>query len=276
MRLPYADKTSFGEWVFEDNDVIVESIDEPTPEIRTDKYEKVGGHGSTLRSLTFGEREITLACRVNKPTWDEFDAVHDQMNKLVLGGEQRLVLRTHSDQYYNAHISSVEVGERLGGTGIGELNIVLTACDPFRRSLDGPRTIPFASTTIAVTRIIEIIGTYRPELVIETGSAHAVGTTSGGTTGRPYRWGFTSGDGGTCYVDVGTDESRYVRIDGRAHVAVVGTTEANATATGMLLSSEWFEPEGDASGMFTLTKPSTYGKTYNSDDTFVHVYDRWV
>ena len=156
MEKPYALSSSFGDFCFEDNGIIIESIGDPFPEIREDMHEIVGGDGSVLRSLHLGPRTITLECRAFRDRWRDFDRMLDELAaNLLVAGERTLVLRNHFGEYYVAHLSDFAQGDRDGGTGIGAFTLTFTASDPVRFGRIQEIEIPSGGTVT-----IDVAGTY--------------------------------------------------------------------------------------------------------------------
>ena len=162
MAETYFDGTSF-----ESMGIVVERVHDELPEMRAEMQEYPGRHGSHVSSLTLAPREIRLECRVLEDTWDDYDALMDELaGWLVTKDERPLILRNHPDQRYLAHYSSFSEGERVGGTGIGGFELTFTASDPLRYGEDRVHVV---SGSTAQT--FDVGGTDTPDMRIVVANA---------------------------------------------------------------------------------------------------------
>lgn len=142
MRGP-ASRTIIGDLCLEEMGIVVERVHDDPPKARADTVDVPGRDGSVLRSVTYGPRDITLECRVFSDKWADFDGVVDELAAHLMGhGTMPVVLRTHPDETYEAYLSSIEPGDRVGGTGIGYVELALVAPDPYRKGKTQHATIP--------------------------------------------------------------------------------------------------------------------------------------
>lgn len=199
MEKPYAISSSYGSFCFEDNDIIVESIVDELPTLKTDTVERIGGEGSVLRSAHLTERNITLECRVFKDTWQDFDRLKDQLAGMLLQSARRLSLRNHVGEYYEAKLMGIVESERQGGTGIGALTLSFTAFDPVRFGQTKVISVGTSSQTVAIS------GTYPASIEME-----ATGVRPDSSTGL---WGIRFDEGDFLHVKMSTGSTHTVVID---------------------------------------------------------------
>lgn len=200
MEKPYALSSNFGEFCFEDNDIIVESIDDGFPEIREDMHEVVGADGSVLRSYHLGPRTITLECRAFKERWRDFDRFRDELAANLLVGERTLALRNHFGEHYVAHLTGFEPGDREGGTGIGAFTLTFTASDPIRYGRIQEVTIPSGGYVE-----FDVAGTYMAKVSL---SANAAIRATASTV-----WGVRFDEGDFIHLKIPTGEQSRVVVD---------------------------------------------------------------
>lgn len=222
MNMPYDISSSYGDYCFEERDIIVERIHDDLPELKTDVFDRVGGDGSVLRSAHLGARTITLECRAYRTRWREFDRVKDEMAQLLMkDGEQVLSLRNHFGEYYLARLVAFEESDRIGGTGIGQFTLTFTAFDPIRF---GSRQYVTISGNGAVH--IDVSGSYPT-----TFSVRSSGVSRDGSTGL---WGLRFDDGDFLYVKIPTDGYTPVTLDSYTRQVRVAGNPSIAT-----LDSNW-------------------------------------
>lgn len=212
MEKPYGISSSFGNYCFEDNDIIVEYIHDDLPEIREDMVEIVGGNGSVLRSLHLGPRTITLDCRAFKEKWHDFDELKDELAAVLLcGTEKVLSLRNHFGEWYMAHFTGFSEGDREGGTGIGGFTLTFVASDPIRYGRIREATIPESGRLE-----FDVTGTYRTDISVTCPNAKRSESSK--------VWGLRFDDGDRLHVPIPSamiskveigSNSRAVRVNGK-------------------------------------------------------------
>lgn len=127
------DKTYFDGVAFESLGIVVERVHDDLPGMREGMEPYPNRHGSYVTGLTLGPREIRLECRALMPMWSDFEALKEAVAAwVVTKDDRRLQLRNHPGQYYMAHYTSFEEGDRVGGTGIGAFELTFTAPSPLR------------------------------------------------------------------------------------------------------------------------------------------------
>ena len=110
---PVSDTTSFDGYRFSDYNVVVERVYDPLPAMSEEMADRVGAHGAYARGLYLGSREITLECRVFYDKWSDYEDIRTELCSFLYTTEdKRLRLRNHPNQYYMAHYSSMEEGDR--------------------------------------------------------------------------------------------------------------------------------------------------------------------
>lgn len=138
--------TRCGDLVLEDMGIVVERVHDDPPATKAETVDVPGRHGTILREVTFEPRAITLECRAFCEKWAQFDALKDRLASELLGREVNLTVRTHPDEYYVAYLSEMTEGDRIGGTGIGALELAFVATDPLRYGETKQVTVPSAGT----------------------------------------------------------------------------------------------------------------------------------
>lgn len=207
--MPYDISSSYGDYCFEDRDIIVERIHDDPPPLKIDSFERVGGDGSVLRSSYLGERTITLECRAYRTRWREFDRVKDEMCQLLLKGEQVLSLRNHFGEYYLASLTAFAEDDRIGGTGIGQFTLTFTAYDPVRFGATQRATIPSGGSVN-----IDVSGSYPATISVNAPTASRDSSSK--------LWGLRFDSGDHIYTEIPTSGATSVRMDGynrQVHVA---------------------------------------------------------
>lgn len=221
MERPYSIGSSFGDYCFEDNDIIVEYIHDDLPEVREDLVERAGGDGSFLRSLHLGPRTIELECRAFRDRWESFDQLKDELAAVLLCGREReLSLRNHFGEYYMAHFTSFSEGDREGGRGIGAFTLTFVASDPVRYGRVREAEIPSGGSVG-----IDVTGTYPTNVSIRCESA--TGDDGSGV------WGVRFDEGDFCHVEMPTS-SGSVRID-----CADRSVRVNGSVSMVTLDSNW-------------------------------------
>jgi len=215
-------KTVCGDLVLEDLGIVVERVHDDPPAARATTEDVPGRHGTVLREVTYEPRNIMLECRLFEKTWDEFETLRDTLvSHLMTGEELKLVLRTHPNEYYMAYLESITEGDRIGGTGIGYLEIAFVASDPRRYGDVRSVTIPSGgSATFFVN------GNQTAPARIE---ASAAVRSSGSTV-----WGVRFDEVDFAHMKTGSASARAVVIDGMTRSCTL------AGATSMItLDSNW-------------------------------------
>lgn len=171
LHAPVSDETSFDGVRFSDHNIVVERIHDTIPDMRTELAERVGGHGSMLRSLYMGSRDISLECRLFTESWGQYDESMQRIMGWLVGRTARLRLRNHPDQYYDAFFRSMEEGER-DAFSCG-LTINFTAPNPLRRDVR-ERVVITNANSLADAKRFEIGGTDLAEMTIDVRGATSV------------------------------------------------------------------------------------------------------
>lgn len=215
-------RTTCGDLVLEDLDIVVERVHDDPPAARPDTTDVPGRDGTLLREITYDARTITLECRAFEKTWDGFEVLRDTLvTHLMTRGELKLVLRTHPHEYYLAHLDSITEGDRIGGTGIGYFELQFTANDPVRYGETKSVEVPSGGSVS-----FKVEGNQPALASIEASAA----VRSGGST----VWGVRFDEQDFAHIATGSDSARAISIDGVSRTAKV------AGATSMItLDSDW-------------------------------------
>ena len=215
-------RTICGDLVLEDLGIVVERVHDEPPSAEAETVDVPGRDGTVLMGITYGPRTITLECRTFERTWDDFELLRDRLvTSLMTREEFRLVVRTHPLEYYMAHLESISEGERIGGTGIGELELTFIANSPWRYGRSCEVTVPSGgSVTFHVEGNMPAVASL---------SASAAVRNSGSTV-----WGVRFDEVDFVHIATGSASARAVEIDGMTRSAKVG----NATAM-ITLDSNW-------------------------------------
>jgi len=222
MNMPYDLSSSYGDYCFEERDIIVERIHDDLPELKADVFDRVGGDGSVLRSAHLGERKIVLECRAYRTRWREFDKVKDEMAQLLmLDGEHVLSLRNHFGEYYLARLVAFSEDDRIGGTGIGQFTLTFTAYDPIRFGSKQIATVPSGGSVD-----IDVSGSYPTTFTVNTNVATRDSTTQ--------LWGLRFDDGDFLYVKIPTNGTTPVSMDSYTRQVSVANQPSIVT-----LESNW-------------------------------------
>lgn len=221
MRGPQS-RTVCGDLVLEDLGIVVERVHDDPPTARAETQDIPGRSGTLLREITYEPRTITLECRAFEKTWDGFELLRDKLvAHLMTGAEVKLILRTHPHEYYMAHLVSITEGDRIGGTGIGYLELEFQANDPCRWGASRSVTVPSGDSVS-----FRIGGTLPAAISV---NAEAAVRDAASTV-----WGIRFDEGGFVHVATGNAAARAVSIDCDNRIVAVGT------ATSMLtLDSDW-------------------------------------
>ena len=208
MRGPQS-RTVIGDLVLEDMGIVVERVHDDPPQARAETTDVPGRDGSVLRSITYGPRDITLECRVFADRWADYDAVIDQLATHLMGrGTMPVVLRTHPDETYEAYLSAITPGDRVGGTGIGYVELFLVAPDPHRTGQTHSVTIPSGGSATF------FVGGNAP-------AAARVSAASAVRKAASLVWGVRFDDQEFLHVHTGSSSARAVEIDCASRVVTV-------------------------------------------------------
>lgn len=214
-------RTVIGSMCLEDLGIVVERVHDVLPEVRAETTDVPGRHGSVLSGTTLAPRPITLECRAFRDNWQDFEKLKDELSAVLhRGGPFTVYLRNHPGEYYIARFVSMTEGDRIGGTGIGYLEINLMADDPLRY---GPIKSVSAGTT-AATFYVE-------------GSSPAsiqISSTTAVRSGASEVWGVRFDNQDVVHVGIPTSSAATVAIDCDERTAVV-----NQAATLVTLDSDW-------------------------------------
>lgn len=215
-------KTICGDIVLEDYGIVVERVHDDPPATRAETMDIPGMDGTMLREITYEPRTITLECRLFEKRWEDFETLRDTLvSKLMTYEEMKLVLRTHPREYYMAYLNSMTEGDRIGGTGIGYLELEFVASDPCRYGEVRTATVPSGGS-------VEVL-VYGNRPATASVSAAAAVRSSGSTV-----WGIRFDEGDFVHIATGSSSARVVEIDGETRSAKV------AGATSMItLDSNW-------------------------------------
>ena len=215
-------RTICGDLVLEELGIVVERVHDDPPSARAETEDVPGRNGTLLREITYEPREIMLECRTFEKTWDDFERLRDKLvTHLMVGEEIRLVLRTHPGEHYMAHLTSITEGDRIGGTGIGYLELSFQANDPCRYGEVRSITVPSGgSATFRVDGNIPAIASI---------TASAAVRSSGSTV-----WGVRFDEGDFVHIATGSSSARKVEINGATRSAKVAGAVSMIT-----LDSNW-------------------------------------
>lgn len=223
MRGP-ASKTIVGELCLEDMGIVVERVHDDPPAARPETVDVPGRDGDMLRAVGYEPRQIVLECRVFGKRWADFDRAIDEIAANAMNhGTVGLSVRTHPGETYDAVLDSITQGDRVGGTGIGYMELSFTAHDPYRRGRRRTATIPSGGSVQ-----FHVGGTAPADVIVES----SVAVRSSGST----VWGVRFDEGAFLHVPTGSSSARRVDIDCPARTVRVG----NGTAM-LTLDSDWPE-----------------------------------
>lgn len=248
MRGP-ASKTIVGDLCLEDMGIVVERVHDDPPAARPETVNVPGRDGVLLQAVGYEPRSITLECRVFADKWADFDKVIDEVaNHAMNHGTVELSVRTHPGETYEVTLDSISQGDRVGGTGIGYMELAFTAHDPYRRGRTHRVQIPSGGSVQ-----FHVDGTEPAAVGLY---AYAAVRSAGSTV-----WGVRFDEGAFMHVPTGSSSAREVTIDCSTRTVKVGTGTAMLT-----LDSDWPElapgthvarmDEGTGSAILTWTERS--------------------
>lgn len=215
-------KTVCGDIVLEDLDIVVERVHDDPPAARVETQDVPGRDGTVLREITYEPRTIVLECRVFGKRWKDFESIRDILvTELMTHEEEQLVVRTHPDEYYMAHLNSITEGDRIGGTGIGYLELEFSASDPWRYGDTRSVTVPSGGSVEFSVR-----GNLPATVSINAAAAVRNGSSS--------IWGVRFDEVDFAHIATGSDSARKVEIDGTTRTAKVSDAVSLIT-----LDSNW-------------------------------------
>ena len=215
-------RTIVGDLCLEDMGIVVERVHDDPPEARPTTVDVPGRNGSVLRELTYGPRDITLECRVFAPKWHDFDRVIDDISAALMDGqEHELHVRTHPGEHYMAYLSSVTQGDRIGGTGIGYMELAFVASDPWRYGRQESVTVPSGGSATFL-----VGGTAPARVSVRT--SYAVRDNSSTV------WGVRFDEGDFMHVRTGSSSHRRVVIDSSTRSVTVA-----GVASMLTFDSDW-------------------------------------
>lgn len=214
-------RTVIGSMCLEDMGIVVERVHDVLPEVRAETTDVPGRHGSVLSGTTLAPREIMLECRAFRDSWQDFEVLKDELSAVLhQGGPFALYLRNHPDEYYIARFVSMSEGDRIGGTGIGYLELNFMADDPLRY---GPMK-SLAVTTSSVTFYVEG----------STPAAISIASDTAVRSPASEVWGVRFDDQDFVHIGIPVSTASSVSIDCESRTASVN----NATAM-VTLDSDW-------------------------------------
>lgn len=215
-------KTVCGGLVLEDLGIVVERVHDEPPSARAETLDVPGRNGTLLQEITYEPRTITLECRAFEKTWDGFELLRDKLvSHLMTGGEVKLILRTHPREYYMAYLVGITEGDRIGGTGIGYLELEFQATDPCRYGATHSVAVPSGGS------VTFKVGGNQPAAI---GVASDAAVRNSAST----VWGVCFDEAGFVHVATGSSSARPVTIDSDARTVAVGQATAMLT-----LDSDW-------------------------------------
>lgn len=237
-------KTICGDIVLEDMDIVVERVHDDPPAARADTVDVPGRDGTVLREITYEPRNITLECRVFGKRWEDFETIRDSLvTNLMSRGELRLSLRTHPGEYYMAYLASITEGDRVGGTGIGYLELAFVATDPLRYGTVRTAEVPSGGS------VTVLVGGNQPAPV-SVSSENAV-RSSGSLV-----WGIRADEVDFMHVPTGHQDGVKVTIDAadRSCTVINGTSMITLDSNWLVLAPGRHEVRMDeGTGAATLT-----------------------
>lgn len=215
-------RTTFGDTCLEDMGIVVEYVHDDPPAARVETEEAPGMDGVMAYGSTLAEREITLDCRALLERWDDFDRLMEQL-ALLVGRSGRLETRRHPGESYEAYLTAIQEGERLGGTGIGSFTMTFMAPDP-------ERTLSTRSVTVQTGMTAQVIvgGTRGTSVSVVSDAAYR--------SSSSMVWGVRFDEGVFVHVRTGSDDARRVSID-----CDTRTVTVNGETAMLTLDSDWPE-----------------------------------
>lgn len=214
-------RTIVGSMCLEDMGIVVERVHDVLPEVRAETTDVPGRRGSVLSGTTLAQRPITLECRAFRDSWQDFEKLKDELSAVLYqGGPFTIYLRNHPDEYYLARFVSMDEGDRIGGTGIGYLELSFIADDPWRYG-------PIKSASVTTSNTMFYVEGSAPAAV-QIASTNAVRSSSSEV------WGVRFDDKEFVHVGLPSSSSTRVAIDCDERSALV-----NLSATMITLDSDW-------------------------------------
>lgn len=214
-------RTVIGSMCLEDMGIVVERVHDVLPEVRATTTDVPGRRGSMLSDTTLGPRPITLECRGFRDNWQDFEKLKDELSAVLhRGGPFALYLRNHPDEYYIARFVSMDEGDRIGGTGIGYLELHFVADDPLRYG-------PIKSVSVGTSDATFYVEGSAPASV-QISSTNAVRSSSSQV------WGVRFDDQDFVHVGISASSATPVAIDCDERSALV-----NQATTLVTLDSTW-------------------------------------
>ena len=224
MRGP-ASRTVVGDLCLEDYGIVVERVHDDPPAARAETTDVPGRDGTVLRAITYEARKITLECRVFDERWNDFERTLDHLAYHGLNhGLLEVSVRTHPGESYSAYLEDISQGDRIGGTGIGYVEMSFVAPDPYRHSELMEVTVPSNGDSVT----FHVGGTYTAQVSVSAASAVR---SSGSKV-----WGVRFDEGTFMHVATGSSSSRSVAINCVDRSVVVNNGTAMVT-----LDSDWPE-----------------------------------
>ena len=224
MRGPVS-KTIVGDLCLEDHGIVVERVHDEPPSARPETVDVPGRDGTVLRAITYEPRDIKLECRVFTERWKSFDRMVDFLALHGLAhGLVEVSVRTHPGESYSAYLTDIAPGDRVGGTGIGYVELSFVAPDPYRHGELMQVTAPSNGNPVT----FHVGGTAPAQVSVSAASATR--------DSNSYVWGVRFDEGDFMHVPTGSASSRSVAINCVDRSVVVGTGTAMLT-----LDSDWPE-----------------------------------
>ena len=222
MRGP-ASRTIVGDLCLEDYGIVVERVHDDPPSTRAETVDVPGRDGTVLRAITYDARQITLECRVFDERWQDFERTLDHLAYHGMNhGLLELSVRTHPGEYYSAYLDGISQGDRIGGTGIGYVEMTFVAPDPYRHGDLQTVTVPSNGSTTE----FHVGGTAPAQVSVSASSAYR--------NSSSLVWGLRFDEGEYMHVATGSSSARSVAINCVDRSVVVG----NGTAM-LTLDSDW-------------------------------------
>lgn len=210
--------TTFGSVCLESLGMVVEYVHDDPPPAKLETEDVPGG--VEVVGVSRDQMEITLDCRAILDTWADFNSLVSSLGALI-GTRASLTTRSHPSEPYDAYLTSVTTGERVGGTGIGEITMTFVVPDHSRTGDTSTVAIPSAgSATFTVS------GTASPSLVISA--------TAAVRDPESLVWGVRFDEGAFLHVKLPTSSETAATIDCSRRVVTVGGVTSMVT-----LDSDW-------------------------------------
>ena len=214
-------RTVIDSMCLEDMGIVVERVHDVLPEVRAETTDVPGRRGSVLSGTTLAQRPITLECRAFRDSWQDFELLKDELAAVLhQGGPFAVYLRNHPDEYYIARFVSMTEGDRIGGTGIGYLELNFMADDPWRYG-------PMKSLSVGTTDVTFYVEGSAPAAIEIATDAAVRNSTS-------EVWGLRFDDVDVVHVGIPVSTASSVSIDCDERTATVNGATAMVT-----LDSDW-------------------------------------